>query len=190
MSRNAANATHQHESTTSSSRFFVTLVHSKPVLYFYKKCTPLLRRKVLTDSKHLGADTGGEAVDLLSVQLNLLGVEHALQAAGLLGKLEQTLPLILGQGRLLSQGALSVLGLALGLPLCNLGLLTGELALVELEVVEIGVVGFDALEQEVASLLEEGVDGDVKVIDGRVQRGLDGVALELSQRCGLLNLVL
>lgn len=48
----------------------------------------------------------------------------------------------------------------------------------------------DALEEEVARLLKEGVDGDVQGIDGRVQRGLDGVPLEIGERVGLLDLVL
>jgi hypothetical protein len=48
---------------------------------------------------------------------------------------------------------------------CEISLLTGDLALIELEVVEIGVVGFDALEEEVASLLKERVDGEVEAVN-------------------------
>ena len=75
-----------------------------------------------------------------------------------MGKLEKLLPLILGQKGLLCGGTAGVLGLALCLPLGDLGLLTGERTLVELVVVKLGVVGLYAVEEEVAGLLEEGVD--------------------------------
>lgn len=77
----------------------------------------LLGKKVFSYGKHLGGNASREPIDLLSVLLDLLGVEHALESAGLLRQLEQLLPLILGQQGLLGQGALGVLGLALGLPL-------------------------------------------------------------------------
>lgn len=118
----------------------------------------LLRQQVLPHGKHLGANVGREAIHLLAVLFDLLGVEHALQTAGLLGKLEQSLPLVLRKQGLLGKRSLGVLSLSLGLPLGNLGLLTRQLALVELEVVEVDIVGLDALEQQVASLLEEGID--------------------------------
>jgi hypothetical protein len=47
----------------------------------------------------------------------------------------------------------------------DLGLLTAELALVELEVVEVGVVRLDALEEEVAGLLQQRVDGEIEGVD-------------------------
>lgn len=59
----------------------------------------------------------------------------------------------------------------------NLGLLTGERALVELVVVELGVVGLYAVEKEVASLLEEGVDGEIErvKVGSKRERGEVGV---------------
>lgn len=60
--------------------------------------------------------------------------------------------------------------------------------MVELEVVEVCVVGLDALEEQVARLLHVGVDGDVEVVDGRVQRVMDGVTLEVGSRRGLLEI--
>lgn len=48
----------------------------------------LLRQEVLANSKHLGTHVGRETVNLLAVLLNLLGVQHTLKSAGLLGKLE------------------------------------------------------------------------------------------------------
>lgn len=150
----------------------------------------MLGQQVLPDGEHLGADVGRESVHLLAVLLHLLRVEHALQPAGLLGELEQPLPLVLGQRCLLGRRARRVLRLALGLPLRDLGLLTAELALVELKVVEVGVVRLDALEQEVASLLEEGVYRQVEVVDRGVQRLLDGVFAQVRQRSGGLDLVL
>ena len=132
------------------------------------------------------------------------GVEHSLQAAGLLGKLEQTLVLILGQERLLEGRTTGVLGLALGLPGGNLGLLTSERALVVLEVVGLGVVGLNAVQEKVAVLLKEGVDAERQVVvvggqnviigewallqssqrGGKVGRGRLGRALELVDERG------
>jgi hypothetical protein len=37
--------------------------------------------------------------------------------------------------------------------------------LVVLVVVEFGVVGFDTVEEEVASFLEEGIDGEVEAVE-------------------------
>jgi hypothetical protein len=147
----------------------------------------LFGHQVLPHSEHLGTDVGCESIHLLAVLLHLLGVQHTLQSAGLLRKLEQSLPLVLGKRLLLGSNTLSVLILALGLPLCDLGLLTGELALVVLEVVEVGVVRLNALEEEIAGLLEEGVDRKVEVVDRGVQRGLESVAVEVIERCGLLD---
>jgi hypothetical protein len=67
-----------------------------------------------------------------------------------------------------------VLRLALLLPCCDLGLLTRERSLVVLVVVELRVVVLDALKEQVARLLEEGVDGQVERIvvgeEGRERR--------------------
>lgn len=114
--------------------------------------------EVRLDGEHLCGDGGGEGIDLASVLFDLTAVDKSLESRGLLGKLEKLLPLILGQQRLLCGGTAGVLGLALRLPLGDLGLLTSERTLVELVVVELGVVGLYAVEEEVASLLEEGID--------------------------------
>lgn len=61
----------------------------------------LLRHQVASHGEHLGADICREPVHLPAVLLHLLGVQHALQPAGLLWQLEQPLPLVLWQWRLL-----------------------------------------------------------------------------------------
>lgn len=135
----------------------------------------LAREKGGSDGEHLAGDGGGEGVDLSCVLLNLPAVEQGLESAGLLGKLEKPLPLVLGQRGLLADGALGILGLALLLPSGDLGLLTLHGALVVLVVVELGVVVLYAVEQEVARLLEEGVDGKVE----RLEVGSKGHGSEL-----------
>lgn len=108
--------------------------------------------------------------------LHLSGVQHALQPARLLRQLEQSLPLVLGKQGLLERRTAGVLLLALRLPLGNLLLFTGERTLVVLEVVILGVVGLDAVQEQVAVLLQEGVDAQGEVVEvggqksGRRQR--------------------
>lgn len=119
-------------------------------------------QKVRLDCKHLCCDARGEAVHLPGVLLDLPRVEQCLQPAGLLGQLEQPLPLILWQQWLLRRRPRRVLRLALLLPCRDLGLLTRKRALVVLVVVELRMVVLDALEEQVARLLEEGVDGEVE----------------------------
>lgn len=97
--------------------------------------------------------------------LDLSAVEQSLESAGFLGKLEKLLPLVLGKGGLLGNGALGVLSLALLLPLGDLGLLALKRALIVLVVVELGVVVLYAVEEQVAGLLEERVDGEVEGIE-------------------------
>lgn len=139
------------------------------------------RQEVRLDREHLGRDAGREAVHLPRVLLHLPRVEQRLQPAGLLRQLEQPLPLVLGQQRLLRRRPRRVLRLALRLPCRDLGLLTRERALVVLVVVELRVVVLDALEEQVACLLEERVDGEVERVVVGVQRGLRRV-LVLEQR--------
>lgn len=69
---------------------------------------------------------------------------------------------------------------ALLLPVVDLLLLAAEHTLVVLVVVGLGVVSFDAIEQEVAVLLEEGVDGKRQVVEvGGESEGLrEGARLE------------
>lgn len=53
----------------------------------------------------------------------------------------------------------------LGLPGQNLGLFTGELALVVLAVVELSIVCLDRVEEEIAVLFQERVNRDVKAVE-------------------------
>ena len=52
-------------------------------------------QEVRLDCEHLRCDTGSEAIDLPRVLLDLPRVEQSLQPAGLLGQLEEPLPLVL-----------------------------------------------------------------------------------------------
>lgn len=139
-------------------------------------------QQVRLDCEHLCRDARCEAVHLPRVLLHLPGVEQRLEPAGLLRQLEQPLPLVLGQQRLLRRRPRRVLRLALLLPGCDLGLLTCERALVVLVVVELGVVVLDALEEQVACLLEERVDGEVERVVVGVERGLGGVLVLVQGR--------
>lgn len=136
----------------------------------------LTRQQVTLDSKHLTSSRRHKAVDLARKLVNLAGVEHALQPAGLGGELEQTLPLVLGEQGLLEGGAGGVLLGALLLPVVDLLLLAAQDTLVVLVVVHLGVVGLDAVQEKVAVLLEEGVDAERQVVevggeDGRLREG-------------------
>jgi len=66
---------------------------------------------------------------------------------------------------LLARGSGQVFRLALLLPCCDFGLLARETALIVLVVVEFGMVGFDGVEEEIAGLFEEGVDGEVEGVE-------------------------
>ena len=116
--------------------------------------------------------------------LNLAGVEHALQPAGLGGELEQALPLVLGEEGLLERGAGGVFLGAFLFPVVDLLLLAAEHALVVLVVVDLCVVGLNAVQQEVAVLLEEGVDVERQVVEvGSESVGLgEGAGLESAER--------
>lgn len=89
----------------------------------------------------------------MRILLDLPGVEHALQSAGFLRKLEQALPLIFGERSLLEGSTAGVLRLALRLPGGDLLLFTSERSLIVLEVVVLGVVGFDSIQKQIAVLL-------------------------------------
>lgn len=60
------------------------------------------------------------------------------------------------------------------LPGGDFGLFAGELALVVLVVVELDVVGFDAVEEEVGGFFEERVDAEVEGVEVGVERGGGG----------------
>ena len=123
------------------------------------------------------------------ILLHLAAIEHAVKAAGLLWQLEQPLPLVLRKRGLLKRCACSVLGLALGLPGCDLGLLSGERALVVLEVARLRVVGLNAVKEEIAVLLQEGVDAEGEIVEVRRQDGLlgEGRGLQGGERGGNLS---
>lgn len=86
----------------------------------------LARKQIALDGKHLSSRRGNETIDLTRILLNLSGVEHTLQSAGFLRKLEQALPLIFGERGLLEGGTGGILGFALRLPGGDLLLFTGE----------------------------------------------------------------
>lgn len=120
----------------------------------------LLRQQVAPHAKHLRAHPGREPVHLSRVLLYLPRVQQDLEPPGLRRQLEQPLPLVLGQGALLRQRPRRVLGLALLLPCGDLGLLATQLPLIVLVVVELRVVGFNGVEEEVRGFFEERVEGE------------------------------
>ena len=134
----------------------------------------LPRQQLAPHGKHLPARDPGKPVHLPRILLDLPAPQQHLQPARLLRQLEQPRPLVLGQQRLLAGGPGRVLALALGLPRRDFGLLPGQAALVVLVVVELGVVRLDGLEQQVARLLQEGVEREVEVVEVRRQRLLRG----------------
>lgn len=125
----------------------------------------LARQQVALDGEHLAGRRRDEAVDLARELLHLAGVEHALQPAGLGGELEQALPLVLGEEGLLERCPGGVLLAALLLPVVDLLLLAAHNALVVLVVVDLGVVGLDAVEQQIAVLLQGRVDAERQVVE-------------------------
>lgn len=172
-------------------------MNQNPFINIQKSFRNLGRHQVALHREHLTRRGRDEAVDLASVLVNLAAVEHGVQAAGLLGQLEEPLPFILGKRGLLERCPGGVLGLALGLPGGDLGLLSGEGALVVLVVAGLGVVGLDAVEEEIAVLLEEGVDaeGEVVIVGGQDRllgecRGLQGRERGGDVSRGRLGLVL
>lgn len=141
----------------------------------------LTGEQVALGGKHLAGSGRDESVDLARELFHLAGVEHALQAAGLGGELEEALPLVLGEEGLLERGAGGVLLGALLLPVVDLLLLTAEHTLVVLVVVGLGVVGLDAVQEEIAVLLQVGIDVERQVVEVggenggfRVRAGLEG----------------
>ena len=127
----------------------------------------LTRKKISLHCKHLTRRRCNKVVDLARVLLHLSAVEHALKPAGFLGQLEQPLPLVLGEEGLLEGRAGGILRLALLLPVIDLRLFTGKRALVVLEVVGLGVVGLDAIQEQVAVLLHEGINAEQQVVEVR-----------------------
>ena len=144
----------------------------------------LVGQEVALDSEHLGRNSGGEAVDLAGVLLNLSANKQSLESARLSGQLEKLLPLVLVKWRLLACCAGGVLSLALLLPRGDLLLLTAEGTLPVLEVVLLGLVVLDGVEHKVAALLEEGVDAEIQGVEVRRERVRAdiGVARELCER--------
>lgn len=124
----------------------------------------LSREEVAANTEHLGRNCGREAINLSSVLLDLSADEQRIQARWLLGKLEQLLPLVLREQWLLLLSSESILLLSLLLPSGDLGLFSTERALVILSVVLFYLVALNAVEQQVASLLQEGINGKIKVV--------------------------
>lgn len=142
----------------------------------------IVRQKVASHTKHLSADNGGKAVHLSSVLLDLSTHQQCLQSRWLSRQLEQSLVLVFGQQRLLACSARSVLGLPLCLPCCDLCLLTRKRTLVVLCVVQLGVVVFYALEQQIRGLLQKGVNTEIQALQVRCERV--GGDLRVSVECG------
>jgi len=138
------------------------LCHPSTLLLVPNLVHNLIWQHVRPDSKHLGGDARREPVDLFRVLLDLSRVEQSFESAWLLRELEKSLPLVLWQRRLLGDGALCVLCFPLLLPLGDLCLLAGQRSLIELVVVQFGMVVLDAVKEEVAAFLEEWVDGKVE----------------------------
>lgn len=130
----------------------------------------LSRQHVPSRSEHLSCYRGRETIHLSGILLHLPRVQQHLQPTRLDRQLEQASPLVLGQGRLLRQRARGVFRLAFLLPGGNFGLLAAQLALVVLVVVELGVMGFDAVEEEIARLFEERVDAEIEGVEVGIQR--------------------
>jgi hypothetical protein len=149
----------------------------------------LIGQQVALDGKHLARAGRDEAVDLARVLIHLAGVEHAVQTAGLGWKLEQTLPLVLREEGLVESGTGGILLCALLLPRVDLLLLATEHTLVVLVVVDLGVVGLDAVQEEIAVLLQEGIDaeGQVFEVGGKSGGFAEGTGLEGSQGGGKLS---
>lgn len=145
-----------------------------------QNCHPLLSgQQIALNRKHLGRDARSESIHLPRVLLHLPRVEQRLQSARLLGQLEQSLPFIFREERLLRGSARSVLSLALLLPSRNLSLLTRKGSLVVLIVVDLCVVVLNALKEQVARLLQEGVDGKIERVVVREERWLGDVGVLL-----------
>ena len=88
------------------------------------------------------------------------------------------MPLVLRKEGLLECRAGGVFGLALLLPVVDLGLFTGERTLVVLEVVGLGVVSLDAVKEKIAVLLQDGVNVERQVVEVGGENG------GLSERAG------
>lgn len=84
--------------------------------------------------------------------LDLPGVKESFEAARLNGWLKESIPFVLREQRLLSRCTKNIFLLSFSEPCCNLNLLTGELSLVILAVVEFCVVCFDRIEKEITVL--------------------------------------
>lgn len=100
----------------------------------------------------------------MRILFDLSAVQHALQPARFLGKFEQALPLVFREKRLFERSAAGVLRLALRLPGGNLLLFTSKRSLVVLEVVILGVVSFDSVQEQIAVLLQKWVYAQRQVV--------------------------
>ena len=131
----------------------------------------LSRQHIPLDPKHLPSHSGRIAIHLSRILLHLPRIEHNLQPVRLLRQLEQLRPLLLRQRGLFRQRPRDVLRFPFRLPCVDFVLLASQLALIVLIVVEFGVVGLDAVEEEIAGLFQEGIDGEVEGVEVRVERG-------------------
>lgn len=150
-----AAATKAHETLLFDALLLYPTHHSPqrpPHLPLLHRPHPHPRQQIPPHSKHPSPHRGRKPIHLPCILLHLPTIDQALQPPRLRRQLEDALPLVLGQGRLLGEHAACVLGLALLLPGGDLGLFARELALVELVVVELGVVRLDAFEEVLGGL--------------------------------------
>lgn len=147
---------------------------NKPVLF-----GSLTRQHIPLDSKHLARGRRDKTVNLARVLIHLPRIEHALQPTRLAGQLKQTLPLVLGKEGLLERCAGGVLLAALLLPVVDLLLLPAQNALVILEVVDLGIMGFNAVQKQVAVLLQAWIDAERQILE------VGGEGCRFGERAGL-----
>ena len=151
--------------------------------------TSVSRQQIPSDGEHLACGPRHETIHLPCILIHLSRIEHGFQPARFCGQLEQPLPLVLRQRWLFRQRPCSVLCFALRLPLLDLGLFAGQGAGVVGEVVGLDMVGFNGVEEVVAGLGQEGVDGEIEEgeIGGEGVGGGDGVAFNGGERARWLG---
>lgn len=127
--------------------------------------------------KQLAVDGRAKLLNDGAVLVELGRNQQVVLSRRLGGQLEQPLPLVCRQGGSAVLFPGRILGLSLLLPLGDLCLFSGHLSLVVVVVALVVVEVVDRVEDGLDVLLEEGVDGDVEVGEGRLSKGRVGVLL-------------
>lgn len=161
----------------------------KERILFRRRSTTFTRQQIPSHSEHLPACPCHESINLPRVLLDLSTVQHTLQTTWLSRELEQLLPLIFRQWRLLLYRPRRIFRFPLGLPLLDLCLFSTQCALIVREIIRFHVVGFDRVEEVVTSLCEERVDVQGKIVEGGREVIVTGgsVVFNLGNRGGLFN---